>query len=225
MKGQKIPPYIGEDGRLYFNFGVELRALCREKSADGKIEKYTFEIKACRLVGDTEYYEATRNTIPLPQLITANRVKYILTWYGIKTLSVGVRAPLPLTINEIEQYSEYCAERQRSAEQTLATNERFTEVEQSLRRLSMQLGFAEARGQADEEKKLIQQQLDLNKRKSEIMRDLGISEEALAGVPFCAKCNHKGYIGHELCMCTAKYAEEIQNYCANLRLRIKKFTA
>ena len=222
MQGQKLPPYEGADGILYFNFGIGLKVECRETTPDRGTEQYTLEIVDCRLIRNTEYYDVLRDGVLLPQPITANRVKYILTWYGIKTLSSGVRKEMPLLIEEISQYYEYCESFKREKEQRLANIPEYQANDSELRKIAMQLGFASAFGKTDEEKRLMSEQERLSDNKKTLLKKyLGISEKELEGSPFCEKCNRKGFFGYDICQCAIKHTAQIKQYCAKERQRFK----
>lgn len=101
--GQKMPLYQSEDGKLYFNFAVGLSVLIRERVGKDT-EEYTLTVKNCHYDGTTEYYDIERDGEPLPFPQSANRVKYLVSRYGVKTLAQGERRQIPLLLEEVKDY-------------------------------------------------------------------------------------------------------------------------
>ena len=101
QNGKRLEPIIGEDGRLYYNYGVGAKYVVEDNG-----EEYALEIKDCRYSETkVEYYKCTHNGEPFWNEFSANRLHHILNYGLHKTVSEGKRRELPLLVEEVQTYS------------------------------------------------------------------------------------------------------------------------
>ena len=222
-QGEKMPPITGGDGRLYYNFALGLMVELRE---DFEVEKYTLKIVGCHYINATEYYDVERDGVPLPQPLSANRLRYLFSRYGIKTLATGEgRRELPLTLDEVKRYYEYRAQQYANARARAAGVPEYVALEVAAQALSSKIGFAQAFGREDEAAALQKQQTELKRRAAAALTAHGIVQELLNEPPRCELCNGKGYEFNCICSCAVSRTAEIKEFNAKERRRLASLTA
>lgn len=219
-QGQRMAYFEGDDGKLYFNFAKGLKVVLRE--GKGKTaEEYTIEILNCHFFSGTEYYDVARDGIPQGYSLSANRVRFLFSRYGIKTLAAGERVELPLLLEEVQRYYEYrnnlCLKKQQQAE---ALPE-YKALMYEARGFNLRIGKALAYDRTDEAASLQKQQFDLQRRAEAVLRAHGITPADLEEIK-CDKCGGKGFNSLGICDCAIKQAATIKAFCADERLRVKK---
>lgn len=219
-QGQRMAYYEGNDGKLYYNFAKGLKVVLRE--GKGKTaEEYTIEILNCHFFSGTEYYDVARDDIPQGYSLSANRVRYLFSRYGIKTLAAGERVELPLLLEEVQRFYEHrerlCLKKQQQAE---AITE-YKALQYELRGLSQKIGIALAYERNEEAASLQKRQFDINRRIEAVLREHGLTLTDLQEVK-CDKCGGKGYNALGICDCAIKQADKIKAFCAAERLRVRK---
>lgn len=219
-----MPLYEGEDGKLYFNFAVGLKVQLREDFPGRESKEYVIEVVGCRYIGNTEYYDITRDGVPLPQPQSANRIKYLISRFGIKTLAFGERKEMPLLLDDVKLYYDYFARCKEIAQRKLESVPGYSLIQTELNRLNIRLAFAEAREQKKEATALQKEIDDLNARKLKIMNSCGIDQSDLKGIE-CEFCKGKGYIGYQICDCALKRVELIKGFCADNRRHLNRLTS
>lgn len=219
-QGQRMAYYEGDDGKLYFNFAKGLKVVLREGKGN-TAEEYTIEILNCHFFSGTEYYDVARDGIPQGYSLSANRVRYLFSRYGIKTLAAGERVELPLLLEEVQRYYDHrerlCLKKQQQAE---AIPE-YKALMYDARGLGYKIGTALAYGRMEEAASLQKKQFDINRRVEAVLREHGLSPADLEEVK-CDKCNGKGYNSLGICDCAIKQAAAIKAFCAAERLRVRK---
>lgn len=222
-RGQKMPYFVGEDGKHYYNFAQGLKVeLCENDG--GKLERYTLEIVACNFINGTEYYSVERDGMALPQPLSANRLRYLFSRYGVKTLAAGKRRELPLLLEEVKGYYE---ERERARQKKIAQAEaipEYTVIHKQIRYLDMQIGFAQARGQEEKAAALFQRQAELRAKSDDVLNAHGIDPEEISEPQKCEKCDGKGYNFNHICECAINMTDEIKEFFALNRLRLIELT-
>ncbi len=221
--GQKMPLYEGADGKLYFNFAQGLKVLLRERNGD-KVEEYTLEIVGCRYIHDTEYYDIERDGVPLPFAQSANRVKYLVSRYGIKTLAAGERRELPLLVSEVERYYGH---REREYYHNCNRAEKLPEykaIRSALSDLSIKIGIALAYERTDEVAALQAQKYELQRKSEATLRANGIDPKSLKAPQTCEKCGGRGYDYSGVCSCAIAQTATIKEFCAAERRNLAKLT-
>lgn len=222
--GEKMPPYEGGDGKLYYNFAQGLKTEMHGSDRD-RTEDYTLTICDCHYIGNTEYYDVERNGVPLPQPLSANRVKYLLSRYGVNTLNVGEREELPLTMDEVKNFYLHLATLHDNAERAASQIAEYVATRSALASLHRQLGIASAYDKQDEINNYSKQIEALERRSNEILNANGINPAFLEELPYCPECGGRGYVYNRICSCVISRTDEIKKFCADERLKFKKFSA
>lgn len=219
-QGQRMAYYEGADGKLYYNFAKGLKVVLREGKGN-TAEEYTIEIIGCHFFSGTEYYDVARDGIPQGYSLSANRVRFLFSRYGIKTLAAGERVELPLLMEEVQRFYDYrerlCLKKQQQAE---AIPE-YKALTYEGRGLSHKIGTALAYGRIEEAASLQKKQFDINRRIEVALREHGLTPADLQEIK-CDKCNGKGYNDLGICDCAIKQTATIKAFCAAERLRIRK---
>lgn len=222
-EGQKLPPYVGADGRLYFNFAQGLEVLIRERSKGADvIDEYTYKITACRYIGGTEYYDVEQNGIQKPAPDSANRVKYLISRYGVKTLYTGKRLELPLTLDEVQQYYDHCARVYDTAYAAAMLIPEYKAIRAELIKIACKTGYAEAYHRFDQVAELETRQAELQKQANNILRAHYINPDDLKTAPRCERCGGKGFDVFGVCSCAERQSDKIKAYNAAERLRLRR---
>lgn len=219
----KMPLYEGADGKLYYNFANGLKVAMHGSDRD-KSEDYELEIVGCHYIGNTEYYDVLIHGAQLPQPISANRVKYLVSRYGVKTLINGERQELPLTVDEVKSFYEF-REWQRAKVQSEAS--RITEyaaLKLAVVGLTPKIGMAQAYGRTNEAAALTEQRSELERRAADVLKAHGIDPATVAEPAPCSECGGRGYIFNYVCECALPHTQEIKTFCASERLRLRTLT-
>lgn len=209
--GEKMQPHVGEDGRLYYNYGVGAKYVFREYG-----EEYTFEITDCCIRNTTEYYTCAKNGEPYWNKFTANRIHYLLHFNLLETVSEGERRKMPLTVDEVNTYYKRKTQERAEAIKSLGNTD-YIAKSKKLQDIPIDIGLAEARGQTDRIEELTKQEAELRAKCAAILKAKKIEPATLRGVKFCKLCEGKGVIGMQVCECAKKLETEIQEYNAIMR--------
>jgi len=212
QNGKRLEPIIGEDGRLYYNYGVGAKYVVEDNG-----EEYAFEIKDCRY-SDTkvEYYKCTHNGEPYWNEFSANRLHHILNYGLHKTVSEGKRRELPLTVEEVQTYAYAKTTARAAAVQRLKSTDYFAK-DKELRSIVIDKTFAEVRGQTDKLYELTERESKLRAKQAQILRSKKIDPEVLKELEFCSECGETGVKNNKVCACAIKLKKEIKEYNAILR--------
>lgn len=209
--GQKMPLLRGEDGKLYFNFAKGLKVLMHGSDRESN-EEYTIEVIGCHYFGNTEYYDVARDGMQLPQPLSANRVKYLVSRYGVKTIAYGERQELPLLLEEVKLFYEV-QERARENVRTQACKiSEYVALNVAARALNSKIGYVQAFGHDDEAAALGIQQAELQRRAASVLIEHGIEPNLLAEPPKCVRCGGKGYVANAICDCAIARSDEIKRF-------------
>lgn len=211
--GKRIEPVIGEDGRLYFNYGIGAKYRLEDKG-----EEYIYEIVGCRY-SDTnvEYYKCTKNGEPFWNEFSANRIYHILHQGLLETICEGKRRELPLTVEEVKAYAYGKATARAVAVKSLGNTDYFAKVKE-LNSIEIDMTFAELHGQAEKLAELTAKAKQLKAKQASILQTKKIDPAVLKELDFCAACNRTGVTnGSKVCDCARKLSKEIKEYNAILR--------
>ena len=209
--GQKMQPYVGANGRLYYNYGVGAKYVFRE---NGK--EYTFEIADCCMQNGTEYYTCMQNGEPYWNKFTANRIHFLLHFNLFETVSEGLRQELPLTTDEVTTYYKRKMQERDAAVKSLGNTDYFAKSKE-LQNIVIEKGLASAHGQTEKLEELVKREGELMTKQSSILKTKKIDPAVLRGVKFCGKCGYTGVIGKNICSCAKKMQSEIKEYNAIMR--------
>ena len=220
-KGEKMPLNVGKDGKLYFNFAQGLEMSMHGNDCD-KNADYIYKIVGCHYIGNTEYYDYEIDGVPQPQPNSANRVKYMLSRYGVKMLACGERQELPLTVEEVKAYFKYQEQRREQAQQDASKLTDYVALIVAAKELGIQAGRARAYERTAEAEALEAQLAELNRRAADELTVHGINPIDIAEPERCKKCDGKGFIYNHICECAISHAQEIKAFNASNRLRLAK---
>lgn len=209
--GEKMQPYTGEDGRLYYNYGVGAKYVFRE---NGK--EYIFEIADCSMKNTTEYYTCLQNGVQYWNKFSANRIHYLLHFNLFETLSEGERQELPLTVDEVSTYYRRKMQERAEAFKSLGNTD-YSAKSKELQNIVIDKAVAEAREQSEKVAELAAREKELRAKQAAILKAKKIDPSTLRGVKFCDKCDGTGIKGLQVCGCAMKMEKEIKEYNAILR--------
>lgn len=214
-----MPPAQGDDGRLYFNFGVGSQYVFYPGGGE---KPFNYIIVACEYSGDTEYYYIESNGKAIPRPISANRLKFLLSTIRCEQIFAGEQLELPLLREEVDKfYKAFNTERaikRETARKKLRKTE-YGNLNAETIRLLMQIGTAEANG---DEQEITRLNGELERKKAaaqKILDSNGITAEMLNDSYLCERCKDSGMRTEALiCECARARTEEIKKYCAAKRL-------
>lgn len=221
MNGQKMPPKSGCDGKLYFNFNQHMRVKMLE-FVDGTAQHYTLEVTDCRYINGTEYYDVRRNGVKLPQPLSANRLRFLFSYYVVATLEEGIPVELPLTLSEVRYFYGWHAYQREKEREKAEKVPGYKEIRSSISHIDIKIGRALADEDLNAQNELCGER---DKLKSKAMRMLGeahIDTTLLEEPPKCKKCSGKGYIFNQICDCAYLREKEIKDFNARQRLLLAK---
>lgn len=210
-------PYVGEDGRLYFNYplGAEYEFTTAAR------KRFSLRIVDCEYEGGTEYYYLESAGKILPTRFSVEKLEKQLAAMPYETICEGERQELPLLLEEVESYfAERTKERNfanvEANKQLNGTDYRkLVNAQSGIRRRLM---LAEADGREDDIVN-IKKELEQNAAaRGKILAAKNIDYKVLTKVPDCPICGDTGIVDGEICECALERAEQIKAYNAALRL-------
>lgn len=227
-RGETMRPYVGMNGRLYFNYCLGAEYLCEEMQrieAGGRttpqFRRFVYKVERCEYIGGREYYYISRDGRALSSPFTVNRLHYVLHFYQVDELAAGTRQELPLTAEEIRIYfatrkAQFEA-RQEEAYGILKNIPRYMSLSGKQTQLCIQIGYAEARG-ADSAA-LEAEYRNITAEISALCNATGIDPKYLREQERCPLCGGTGLtVTGAPCSCALKLEETIKDYCAALRV-------
>lgn len=216
--GEKLKPFVGENGRVYFNYGVGAKYVFRERD-----KEYVFEIADCCIQNTTEYYTCIKDGEQFWNKFSANRIHFLLHFNLLETLSEGERRELPLMVDEVTTYYKRKMQERADALKSLGNTD-YSAKSKELQNIAIDKAVAEAREQPEKVAELTAREKELRAKQAAILKAKKIDPATLRGVKFCEKCSGTGVIGMGVCDCAKKLQAEIKEYNAILR-RIKRAQA
>ena len=220
-KGEKMPLCVGKDGKLYFNFAIGLKVQMHGDDYD-KNANYVYEIVGCHYIGTTEYYDVETDGIRLPQPTSANRVKYLVSRYGVRTLASGKRLELPLTVAEVKAYFAYIEHKREQAISEAGKLTEYVALKIAANQLVSQIGYAQAFGKTTEADALEEQRAELECRAAAELHAHGIDPDEIAEPKRCSKCDGRGFVYNHICACAVPLTQTIKDFNAKQRLHFAK---
>lgn len=227
-QGETMRPYVGMNGRLYFNYCLGAEFLCEEAQqikagfqAAQQFKQFVYKIERCEYIGGREYYYLSRDGRALSSPFGANRLHYILHFHLIDELAPGTRQELPLTTEEIRIYfaarkAQFEA-RQSEAYGILRGIPRYTALDKRQTQLCIQIGYAEAR--SEDAATLEAEYRNVTAELANLCNAAGIDPKYLREQERCPLCGGTGLtVTGAPCTCALKLEESIKDYCAALRL-------
>ncbi len=220
-RGEKMPLYEGKDGKLYYNFAIGLKVQMHGSDCD-KNEDYTYELVGCHYIGTTEYYDVEINGVPLPQPNSANRVKYLISRYGLRTLNSGERQELPLTVEEVKAYFNHLESRREYYQKKASELTEYCGTIAALRCMDVDKGLEMARGNDEAAAALDARIEELKSKAEDELRAHGIAPEDIAEPERCPECGGRGYVYNHICACAIPHTQAIKDFNAKRRLKLSK---
>lgn len=227
-RGETMRPYVGMNGRLYFNYCLGAEFLCEEArqikagfQAAQQFKQFVYKIERCEYIGGREYYYLSRDGRALSSPFGANRLHYILHFHLIDELAPGTRQELPLTTEEIRIYfaarkAQFEA-RQSEAYSILRGIPRYAALDKKQTQLCIQIGYAEARG--TDAAALEAEYRNVTAEITTLCSAARIDPKYLREQERCPLCGGTGLtVTNAPCSCALKLEESIKDYCAALRL-------
>lgn len=227
-RGETMRPYVGMNGRLYFNYCLGAEFLCEEAQqikagfqAAQQFKQFVYKIERCEYIGGREYYYLSRDGRALSSPFGANRLHYILHFHLIDELAPGTRQELPLTTEEIRIYfaarkAQFEA-RQSEAYSILRGIPRYAALDKRQTQLCIQIGYAEARG--TDAAALEAEYRNVTAEIATLCSAARIDPKYLREQERCPLCGGIGLtVTNAPCSCALKLEESIKDYCAALRL-------
>lgn len=231
-QGETMRPYVGMNGRLYFNYCLGAEFLCEEtqqiKAGDRampQFRQFVYKVERCEYVGGREYYYLSRDGKALSSPFGANRLHYVLHFHQIDELAHGTRQELPLTTEEIRTYFAACKAqfeaRQEEAHYILKNIPRYMALNKRQTQLCIQIGFAEARG--TDAAALEAEYRNVTEEIGKLCHAVGVDPKYLHDQERCPLCGGTGLTATGApCSCALKLKETIKDYCAALRLNSRR---
>lgn len=220
--GQKMAYYEGADGKLYYNFAQGLKVVLREGKGE-TAEEYTLEIVGCHFSSGTEYYDIARDGVTQPYAQSANRVKFLLSRYSIKTLADGERLELPLILEEVQRYYSHRYHVYLKTSKQAEAIPEYKALTYELRGFGYKIGTALAYERTEEAASLQKKQFEIQRRIEAVLKSNGINPADLQEQK-CDKCDGKGFDYFGICDCALAQSAKIKAFCAAERRQLKKLT-
>ena len=220
--GQKMAYYEGADGKLYYNFAQGLKVVLREGKGE-TAEEYTLEIVGCHFSSGTEYYDIARDGVTQPYAQSANRVKFLLSRYGIKTLADGERLELPLILEEVQRYYSHRYHVYLKTSKQAEAIPEYKALTYELRGFGYKIGTALAFERTEEAASLQKKQFEIQRRIEAVLKSNGINPADLQEQK-CDKCDGKGFDYFGICDCALAQSAKIKAFCAAERRQLKRLT-
>lgn len=215
-----MPYFVGEDGRLYYNYPIGFEALIHIRDDIGGYD-LKVEIVGCFMRGGgIEYYDIKRNgkLCAYAGAMSANRIKFLLSYYDAEILDEGgERLPLPLLLDEVQSYyrnQEYVRGKAWAMAEAIPE---YRVLRREWSMLAQQIGFAEACEREQEAAELRKHRDEVKNKLHTLVQAHGIDPAALKE-PTCGRCKGKGYDEYGICDCAYAQAEKIKAFCAAERL-------
>lgn len=210
-------PYVGENGRMYFNYPVGAEYQFRNAAGI----KFSLRIVDCDYEGGKEYYFLESAGKILPARFSVDKLEKQLAAMPYEVLYEGKRRELPLLVEEVEKY--YGAKAKERDYANVQENDKLKgtmhgSLVQANGKLKKRLMLAEAEGR-EGDVALINKTMAENSAKIDQIRTLkGVDVKILKKIPNCELCNDTGIVDGEICACAMERAEQIKAYNAALRL-------
>ena len=93
-RGETIRPYVGMNGRLYFNYCLGAEFLCEEVQqlkagfqTAPQFRRFVYKVERCEYICGREYYYTSRDGMALSSPFTVNMLHYVLHFFQIDELA------------------------------------------------------------------------------------------------------------------------------------------
>lgn len=210
-------PYIGDDGRLYFNYPVG--AEFEFRTAAGK--RFSLRIVDCEYEGGKEYYFLESAGKLLPTRFSVDKLEKQLTAAPYETVRAGQLQELPLLVEEVERYYKEWT-KERNFDNVEANNKLKGTAYKSLviaaGSLKKRLMLALADGRESDVAQIRKDLSENEAKRDQILADRGIDYKVLTKAKDCELCGDMGIVDGKICECAWERAEQIKVFNAALRL-------
>lgn len=212
-----MPPKVGNDGRLYYNYNVGLRVVMKENN-----EGWHFEIKNATYLSCTEYYTCARNGELMPAQLSANRVRFLLSVCGQEVIAAGEARELPLLPEEVENFYSDKIEYYDKQLAKMVNCKAYGEARTKINALACKIGTYEALEKPGVEE-LKKEYAEIENSANEILIKAGV-DVSIFNMQRCPDCNEHGFDKYgSICACAYAKAEEIKDFNAKIRLKARKY--
>jgi hypothetical protein len=224
--------FIGDDGRLYFNYAV---GAVYEFTPKGE-KPFTYTITACYFekkkdlktwVGIEYYTVVGDDGDVLSDRYNAEQVDFLLNSLPCHQIVEGVREELPLLNEEVELY--YNEKRKQLNKANAEANAKlkgtdYFKNKSAIESLEARLLFAKTDGDADIINSLEIDLKEYRAKQAGILKANKIDEAVLTKQVSCELCGDYGLLfgGARICKCAFKNTPKIKSYCAAVRLQTRR---
>lgn len=210
-------PYVGDDGRLYFNYPVGAEYEFRNSAG----ARFSLRIVACEYEDGKEYYYLVSAGRELPARFSVEKLEIQLNAMPYEIISEGERQELPLLMEEVQTYY-----REKSKELNFANvqaNEKlngtnYKKLIQLNAKLNKRLWLAQSDGREDDAAEIMKLIQENTAACMKIIEDKGVDINALTKQRKCVFCRDTGVVNGAICICAIDNAESIKAFNAALRL-------
>ena len=210
-------PYLGDDGRLYFNYPVG--AEFEFSNAAGK--RFSQRIVGCEYENGKEYYYIESAGKELSARFSVENLEKQLSAAPYKTLSVGELQELPLLVDEVQRYYQERT-KERNFDNVEANKKlsgtQYKALVKAAGSLKKRLMLAEADGRAVDAAQIRKALSENEAKRAQILADKGIDYRVLTKVKDCEICGDAGLVNGKICECAINRTEQIKVFNAALRL-------
>lgn len=210
-------PYIGDDGRLYFNYPVG--AEYEFSNAAGK--RFSLRIVGCEYENGKEYYYIESAGKVLPARFSVDKLEKQLSAAPYETLSAGELQELPLLVDEVQRYYQELT-KERNFDNVEANNKlggtQYKALVKAAGSLKKRLMLAEADGRETDVAQIKEALKENEAKRAQILADKGIDYKVLTKVKDCELCGDTGIADGKICECAINRTEQIKAFNAALRL-------
>lgn len=227
-EGKKLPPVIDNlTGKQYFNFNVGAEYEVDNYKTN---QHYVYKILDCAYLSETEYYTVARDGRQLFEPVSANRLRFLLTYNVTATqIAAGERRELPLTVDEVKQFyfDHYQTVWNREHKAALARLEN-TDYSKIQSRINFLAGKAEYMKEENRIVKqyfeILEEKLKLEGIKVDILLKANVNEYYLRDEPdyICKSCKDTGIDNGAICSCALHQFERIKDYNGKKRLGLNR---
>lgn len=220
MSANKISPYIGEDGELYFNYAVGA-----EYKFSSAGVKFIQRIVSCEYEDGKEYYRLESAGKLLPSRFSIAELETMLGRLPYEQTATGEREKLPLLKEEVEQfYAQRARERNfaNAEENKKLKGTEYFKLMKACGTQKKQLMLAQAEQRTADIEELQGKIKASEESMAKLIKEKKVDLSVLSKTVDCERCYDTGFVGGEICECALERAEQIKAFNAALRRAARK---
>lgn len=214
---EQVKPYLGEDGKLYYNYCVGAEYIMASRSG----VMFSYRILDCEYEDGKEYYRIESAGKELPTRFSVEELELLLSRMNVEQTEEGERRELPLLLEEVEQYFN---DKRNELKNANAEANRVLKAAGYFKLVSAcgvlrkNLLRAQADGRTDDIKALRKQIKENEDKRTKILTEKKIDIKVLTKAADCKVCCDTGTVSGHICECAYQIADKIKAYNAALRL-------